>query len=149
MTSVDQPADVFDRLVRVQILLWNALDARLRGEHELPLTWFEPMRIIARLGGARIHDVAETLLITEGGASKLVDRIQAAGYLRRQPNPDDGRSSQIVLTPAGKRMLAAAQTTVDAELAERIGAVLTGDVLARFGAILETIRVSNLKGRTR
>ena len=34
---------------RVQILSWNAVDARLRVEHDVPLTWFEPMRIVARV----------------------------------------------------------------------------------------------------
>ncbi|WP_410874562.1 MarR family winged helix-turn-helix transcriptional regulator [Nocardia sp. A7] len=143
-SSTDRPAELFDRLVRVQILLWNAVDARLRNDHDLPLTWLEPMRVVARLDHPRVHDIADALLITEGGASKLVDRIQAAGYLHRQQHPHDRRSSQIVLTPAGEQILTAAETTLDAEVADRIGAVLTDDVLARFDATLELLHVANL-----
>jgi DNA-binding MarR family transcriptional regulator len=147
MTKAHRPAEVFDRLVRVQILLWNAADTRLRAAHELPLTWFEGMRIISQSSQARIRDIAAALLITEGGASKLVDRIQVAGFARRQPDPADGRSSQIVLTPAGVQILAAAQATLDAELADRISAALTDDDLARFDSALETLRLSNLKAQ--
>ncbi len=140
----DRPAEVFDRLVRVQILLWNGVDDRLREEHDLPLTWFELMRVVARLDQARVRDIAEALIITEGGVSKLADRIQAAGYLSRQQHPVDGRSSQVVLTPAGREILRAAAATLDDELSDRIGAVLTSDVMARFNATLELLRVSNL-----
>ena len=140
----NRPAEVFDRLVRVQILLWNAVDRRLRDDHDLPLAWFESMRVVARLDQARVRDIAEVLIITEGGASKLVDRIQAAGYLRRQQHPNDGRSSQVLLTRAGRHILRAATATLDDELAERIGAVVTNDVLARLDATLELLRVSNL-----
>jgi DNA-binding MarR family transcriptional regulator len=134
-------ADVFERLVRVQILLWNAVDSRLREAHELPLTWFEPMRVVAELGQARVRDIAETLVITEGGASKLVDRIQAAGYLDRQPHPDDGRSSQLVLTAKGNELLEAARRTRDAELEHRMGTV----DLAGFAAALDLLEAANTR----
>ncbi len=46
-------ADLFDHLVRAQILLWNAVDGRLRDVHDLPLSWFEPMRVVAGRDHAR------------------------------------------------------------------------------------------------
>jgi DNA-binding MarR family transcriptional regulator len=50
----------------------------------------------------RVFDINEQLSITVG-ASKLVDRIEAAGLCRRRVNPDDRRSRFIELTPAGRR----------------------------------------------
>ncbi|MBF6126396.1 MarR family winged helix-turn-helix transcriptional regulator [Nocardia brasiliensis] len=135
--------ELFDQLVRVEILLWNAVERRLRAEHELPVPWFEMMRVVDRLGGARVRDVAEALTITEGGASKIVDRVQAAGYAERTRDPADGRSPRITLTPSGIRMLRAATATAEAELAERVGAVLGPDSLDRLDATLRLLRSAN------
>ena len=92
----------FDNLVRFETELWTAVDQRLRIEHDLPLSRFEPMQIIDRLGSCRVFDIAEALAITVGGTSKLVDRIEAAGHCRRKSNPTDKRSSLIELTPEGQ-----------------------------------------------
>src|SRR6516165_10084105 len=88
---------LFSELIRFETELWNAIDARLRAEFDLPLSRFEPMQIIGRRGACRVNDIAEELVITVGGTSKLVDRIQAAGHCRRRSNPHDGRSSIIEL----------------------------------------------------
>ena len=90
---------LFSELIRYETELWNAVDARLRGDCDLPLTRFEPMQIIGRRKACRVHDIAEELSITVGGTSKLVDRIEAFGHCRRRPNPGDRRSSLIELTP--------------------------------------------------
>jgi DNA-binding MarR family transcriptional regulator len=58
----------------------------------LSLVLFEPMIVIAEAGSCRVHDLAAVIGVSAGGASKLVDRIEAAGYCQRLPNPDDRRS---------------------------------------------------------
>lgn len=45
------------------------------------------------------HDVAEHLGITTASTVKLVDRLVAAGHLRREQDPDDRRSVRLVATP--------------------------------------------------
>ena len=107
---------VFNDLIRFEIELWNAVDARLKREFGLPLTHFEPMSVMDRLPRCRVYDIASELGITTGGTSKLVDRIEAGGYCRRLPNPDDRRSSLLELTPEGRRMFAEAGKALDDEL---------------------------------
>ena len=133
----------FDNLVRFETELWTAVDQRLRIEHDLPLSRFEPMQIIDRLGSCRVFDIAEALAITVGGTSKLVDRIEAAGHCRRKSNPTDKRSSLIELTPEGNELLRRAKATIDGELERRLGSVLTPDALDRFGATLATLLEAN------
>src|SRR6516225_5736882 len=99
---------LFNDVIRFEIELWNAVDARLKSELDLPLTHYEPMSVMDRLPGCRVYDIAHELGITTGGTSKLVDRIEAIGYCRRLPNPADRRSSLLELTPEGRRMLAEA-----------------------------------------
>jgi DNA-binding MarR family transcriptional regulator len=113
-------------LIRLEIALWDRVDARLRGSHELPLAFFEGLLFISRAPGAsmRVGDLARELRVTVGGTSKLIDRIQRAGLIARQPDPDDRRASRVVLTTAGKRRLTAAVKTYEAEVASVLGAVL-------------------------
>jgi DNA-binding MarR family transcriptional regulator len=62
-----------------------------------------------------------------GGTSKLVDRIEAAGLVRREPADDDRRASRVVLTSTGKRKLAGASKTSEAEMAAVLDATLSTD----------------------
>src|SRR5882762_10598314 len=78
---------LFSELIRFETELWNAIDARLRFEHDLPMTRFEPMQVIARHEACRVNDIAEELAITVGGASKLVDRIKHPGSAAAVPTP--------------------------------------------------------------
>ena len=136
---------LFNDIVRFEIELWNAIDLRLRSEFDLPLTHFEPMSVIDRLPRCRVYDIARELGITTGGTSKLVDRIEASGYCRRLPNPDDRRSSLLELTPAGERMLAEAGGAFDDELQSRLGAAVPERTLRQFAATLTRLRAAGLR----
>jgi DNA-binding MarR family transcriptional regulator len=131
---------LFTDLVRVETRLYNALDARLKAEHDLPLGQFEFLRFIAQRGMARVYDLAHEAAITVGATSKAVDRLEAAGRCRRTANPDDRRSSLVMLTPEGERILAEAAPTVEAELQTWIGSVLPSDVLENLAVSLSMLR---------
>lgn len=133
---------VFNDLIRFEIEVWNAVDTRLKNEFALPLTHFEPMSVIDRVPGCRVYDIARELGITTGGTSKLVDRIEASGYCRRLPNPEDRRSSLLELTPAGKRVLAEAGAAFDDELERRLVAAVPERTLRQFGATLTRLRAA-------
>ena len=134
--------ELFNDLIRFEIELWNAVDARLKNEFELPMTHFEPMSVMGRLPGCRVFDIAGELGITTGGASKLVDRIEAGGYCRRMPNPADRRSSLLELTPEGRRMFAEAGKAFDDELQRRLGAAVPERTLRQFAATLARLRAA-------
>jgi len=131
---------LFTDLVRLETRLYNVLDARLKAEHELPLGQFEFMRYLAQHGTARVYDLAHWAAITVGATSKAVDRLEAAGRCRRTANPDDRRSSLVSLTPEGKRILAAAAPTVEAELQTWIGSALPADTLENLATTLSMLR---------
>lgn len=133
---------LFNDIIRFEIELWNAVDARLKSEFDLPLTRFEPMSVIDRLPGCRVYDIARELGITTGGTSKLVDRIEASGYCRRLPNPADRRSSLLELTPEGRRIFAAAGAAFDEELESRLGAAVPERTLRQFAATLTRLRAT-------
>ena len=131
---------LFDDLIRFEIEIWTAIDARLKADFDLPLTHFEPMTVIDRLPACRVYDIATELRITTGGTSKLVDRIEASGYCRRLPNPADRRSSLLELTADGRRILAEAGTAFDQELQRWLGSALPERTLRQFASTLARLR---------
>ena len=133
---------LFNDIIRFEIELWNAVDARLKSEFGLPLTHFEPMSVIDRVPGCRVYDIARELGITTGGTSKLVDRVEASGYCRRLPNPADRRSSLLELTSEGRHMLAAAGVAFDEELQRWLGSAVPERTLRQFGATLTRLRAA-------
>ena len=72
-----------------------------------PLAWYDVLWAVRRAPGrqARMAELAEGLTLSRGGATKLVDRLEQAGLLRRRPAEDDGRGLYAVLTDDGERML--------------------------------------------
>jgi DNA-binding MarR family transcriptional regulator len=134
---------LFNELIRFETELWNAVDARLQTDHDLPLTWFEPMQVMSKYTSCRVVDIREVLSITVGGTSKLVDRIEAAGLCRRRANPDDRRSQFIELTPAGRRMLGTATKSFEDELRTRLEDVVSERALDQFRATLVKLRAAN------
>ncbi len=133
---------LFSDIIRFEIQLWSAVDARLKSEFALPLTHFEPMSVIDRLPGCRVYDIASELGITTGGTGKLVDRIEASGYCQRLPNPADRRSSLLELTPEGRRVFAEVEVAFDEELQRWLGEPVPERTLRQFAATLARLRAA-------
>lgn len=116
-------------LIGLEIVLWDRINTRLKQEHDLSLSFFESLYFIgqARDGSLRVGDLARALRITVGATSKLVDRIEAAGLIRRELDADDRRASRVALTDSGRRSLDEAITTYEAEIASVLDATLSAD----------------------
>lgn len=132
--------ELFRGVVQLETELWNRLEARLQREHAVQLASLEVMQVIRVTPGCRVLDVARSLSITVGGASKVIDRLAAAGLCRRQPNPKDARSQLIGLTASGNRLLAKASVTLESGLAHLLGGSVSEDELVRFTATAKAIR---------
>ncbi|MFI6942472.1 MarR family winged helix-turn-helix transcriptional regulator [Streptomyces sp. NPDC050418] len=141
--------ELYHDLIRYETELWNAIDARLTAECGIPLTWLEILRMLERTGGCRVQDMAREFAITVGGISKVVDRIEAAGHCARRPNPDDGRSSLVELTPAGQELLGRAVQLFEDELDLRIGSVLPRRAQQQLADTLRTLRAASRSGAHR
>jgi len=72
-----------------------------------PLAWYDVLWAVRRAPGrrGRMAELAEGLTVSRGGLTKLADRLEGAGLLRREAADDDGRGVYAVLTDAGEEML--------------------------------------------
>ena len=79
----------------------------MQEEQGLSLTWYDVLVHLSEAPGERLpHNVlAESIVLSRSGITRLVDRMVAAGVVRREPSPDDRRVSQVVMTEEGRRVL--------------------------------------------
>ena len=85
-----------------------------------------------------LRELARQLGMTSQGALKIVDDMEASGYLERVPDPSDGRAKRLRLTRRGRAVLAAARRfhgRFEEQLAARVGRKRA----AVCRAVLETI----------
>ena len=84
------------------------LEADMHEQHDLPITWFD---VLSRLnqspdGRLRMHELEEVLVFTRSGVTRLADRLEAAGLVRRERSPEDRRGVYLALTAAGRAKIA-------------------------------------------
>lgn len=81
--------------------------------------------------GTRLTELAEKAGVTKQAMSELVADLERRGYLRREPDPADGRAKLVRFTDRGRRAVDAAMRAFDrieGGLAEHMGAELLGAV---------------------
>ncbi|MEU3411741.1 MarR family transcriptional regulator [Streptomyces sp. NPDC006658] len=149
---IDLPG-FFSDLVRCETRLYNALNDRLRERHAIVTSQFEALRYLRDHPGSRVADLAAEFAIGVGAASKSVDRLERQGWLVRQPNPSDRRSSLLALTDDGSRLVDAAEQTFGGVLAELLGDTLRGPsatavvhVVAKLRSVLERDQIGTPTG---
>jgi DNA-binding MarR family transcriptional regulator len=133
---------LFADLVRLEIELWDAVEARLHAELGVGLATAQTLGVVATVQDCRVHDIVRSLSITVGGASKTVDRLEQSGLVARRPHPNDRRSSVIGLTRKGATTHAKAQRLIAAELEAQIGGVLSERALDQLHAAITKLRAA-------
>lgn len=100
-------------LLRVHASLMKALDTELESAHRLPLTSYEVLIQLADAPERRMRmcDLADSVLLSRSGMSRLVDRLERDGLLARAACPNDARGSFACITEAGLELLAEARPT--------------------------------------
>lgn len=68
-----------------------------------PLAWYDVLWELEKAPDQRLrmHQLAERIVLSRSNLTRLADRLEAAGLLRREPCPDDRRGSFCVITQAG------------------------------------------------
>ena len=124
-------------LLRVHTALVKELDAELDSAHGLPLSSYDVLIYLRSAPGKRLRmaELADSVLLSRSGVTRLVDRLEREGLLVRDACADDGRGLFAVLTEKGEELLARARPTHLAGVRERFLSHFSGDelqTLARF-----------------
>ena len=113
-----------------------------------PLPWYEVLGAVAEAPEQRMRmgDLAEALVITRGGLTKLVDRLVKAGLLERTFNETDRRVSYATLLPAGSHLLAEMRPVIVSELELAFSASLSVAKANELRETLDSVRSSACRG---
>src|ERR687889_2493906 len=100
-------------LLRVHAALVRELDAELDAAHDLPLSSYDVLIYLQAAPGKRLRmaELADSVLLSRSGVTRLVDRLEREGLIVRDTCTSDGRGSFAVLTDAGEELLARARPT--------------------------------------
>ena len=117
------------------------LDTSLRHSHGLSVNEYEVLLQLWLADGSRMRrvDLAERLLITQGGMTRLLAGLERQGLVERAPCPDDARVVYAQLTPAGERRLEAARRDHLADVARLFSDRFSADELDRLSGLLSRL----------
>ena len=129
------------RLLTAQGRVTAAVDRDLEKAGALPLSWYDVLYALREAPDhcLRMHELADAVVLSRSGLTRLVDRLDNAGFVTRSPCPQDRRGQHAVLTPAGKVALTKTWPVYSKSIREHF---------ARHFSDVEARRISALLGRT-
>ena len=100
-------------MLRAHSELTRELDAELAREHKLPLSSYEVLLFLgdSEEGRMRMSELADSVLLSRSGLTRLVDRLERDGLLKRERCSSDARGLFAEITPKGRRVFAGARQT--------------------------------------
>jgi DNA-binding MarR family transcriptional regulator len=133
--------EAFVRLVRASAAVTRQLSAQLNVDHGLSINDYEALLRLARAPDARMRrvDLANSLLLTAGGVTRLLDGLERDGFVAREECPSDRRVSYAVLTEAGRDKLRDASESHTRQIRELMGGSYDEDELAHLIALLDRL----------
>ncbi len=134
----DDRITTFGRLVEAHEKLSHLLDKELERALGLPLLWYGVLIHLGRSpGGFRpMGELVNATAFTSGGVTRLVDRMEAAGYVERRPCPTDRRVQHVGLTDLGRDMLQRATEVHLRGIQRYVYDVLDRDEIAQLNVLL-------------
>jgi DNA-binding MarR family transcriptional regulator len=128
-------------LMRVHAALVKELDAELEGRHGLPLTSYEVLRSLRRAPGGKLRmaELAEHVLLSRSGMTRLIDRLEREGMVCRSTCDRDGRGCFAVLTDEGREAVDRARSTHLAVVRSRLLRHFSSEELRELGTLLARV----------
>jgi DNA-binding MarR family transcriptional regulator len=128
-------------LLRVHAALVPVLDRELQAASNLPLSGYDVLLELAYAPGRRLpmSELGERVVLSRTRVSRVVDELERAGYVERQPHQTDGRSTYAALTTEGRRRFGAAARVYLAGIEEHFARHLTSAELTTLRSALERV----------
>jgi DNA-binding MarR family transcriptional regulator len=128
-------------MLSVHAALTRALDAELMERHGLPLTSYEVLLFLADAPGGRMRmsELADSVLLSRSGLTRLVDRLERDDLLERERCEEDARGYFAAITDSGRALFDEARRTHLAGVRERFVDRLSRDDLRTLGELWEKV----------
>jgi len=105
--------DAWRGFLRTHARLLRHLDRQLTHEQGFATSSYEVLLRLAEAPGGtmRMKDIADSLLLSRSGLSRVVDELERKGYVARQACPSDARGTEAVITRSGRSAFRKAQNS--------------------------------------
>ena len=87
----------------------------------------------------RMSEIAEKLVLSRGGTTKVIDRLEELGHVTRRPDPDDRRATLVEITDSGRQARVDARTVVDRGLEEVWSQHISDEEAATIVEVMERV----------
>ena len=145
MSPTDPRLGAWRALIHAHARLIRRMDEELQATHGISLAEYDALLQLANAPGRRLRmsTLAERVLLSRSGITRLVDRLVADGMVERSACPTDARGAMAALTPAGlDRLRAASRTHLDGVARYFLDVVTAEDRAAierGLGAVVEEL----------
>lgn len=120
-------------IYRAHTRLAPTIDQRLKAAVGLSYSEYEALsQLKAASGPVKMADLASYVAVTRTHASRLIDALEFAGLVKRESNPDDGRSFLVTITTDGVRRLRECASAVESAFTESFGSRVSGEELQQL-----------------
>ena len=132
------------RLTKAQRQALASIEQALGAAKLPPLAWYDVLLELERAGGSlRPFELERELLLAQYNLSRLIDRMQEAGYVQRRALKEDRRGQGIVITSAGKtlrrRMWSVYGPAIQAAIGEHLPPRQIETLSALLGELIEKL----------
>ncbi len=133
----DEEQRVWRAYLQLTGLLTEHLDRELRRDAGLPHAYYQILAMLSEAPGRRLRmtELAAATWASPSRISHAIDRLEAAGWVEREPAPDDKRGQIAILTDAGLAKLEAAAPGHAAAVRAILFEPLSPRLLASFGEV--------------
>ena len=117
------------------------LERELKQERDLPLAWYDVLVQLVEADGheLRMQELADAVLLSKSGLTRLVDRMERAGLVARRPCEMDRRGTYARLTEAGVATLRDAAPAHLRGVTAHFGSHLSSDEARLLATALERV----------
>jgi DNA-binding MarR family transcriptional regulator len=145
VSSHDERLNAWRAFLRAHAQVVRALERELQADQQLPLTDYDVLVQLATSDARRLRmsELADRLLLSRSGVTRLVDRLVADGLVERVTCEDDRRGQWASLTPAGYERLRRASPVHLRGVADHFLDRFSPDELAELERMLTRVTASD------
>jgi len=123
------------------LALIDILDAEMQEQRGITLAWYDVLiHLEDAPDGLGMTEIANRILFSKSGLTRVIDRMEAAGLVRRERPPEDRRVVKVLLTPAGLDALDAARAVHRRGIQEHFVSHLDPGQLQELAGMLQGVR---------
>ncbi|MHB2168114.1 MarR family winged helix-turn-helix transcriptional regulator [Alsobacter sp. R-9] len=139
--ATEAAVDAWVRLVRVEQALLTRVEGDLKAAGFPPLGWYDVLLEIGREPEGRLRpvDLERRLLLAQSNTSRLIDRMEREGLVRREACPFDGRGQMVVITDEGRALKARMWPVYRDAIRDHVGSKLSCEDARALSAILSRL----------